>query len=126
MKDIVERYFVSTKTVERVLDSFFEEARKKINYLPKHFLIDEFKGTNDCEGTMCFIISDAYTGEIFDIRDDRRNFKFRAYFHRFTLKAGRRVTHIVIDMNASYDTVTKEVLRISIDRLRHPTNYECL
>ena len=119
MKDIAQRYFVSTKTVERVLDSFFEEPRKKPNYLPKHLLIDEFKGTSDCEGAMCFIISDADTGKIFDILDDRRNFKLRAYFQRFTLKARKRVTHIVMDMNASYDAVTKEVFpnaRISIDR----------
>lgn len=68
---------------------------------------------------MCFIISDADTGKIFDILDDRRNFKLRAYFQRFTLKARKRVTHIVMDMNASYDAVTKEVFpnaRISIDR----------
>ncbi|MCD5115335.1 hypothetical protein IVP19_10665 [Enterococcus faecium] len=29
MKDITQRYLVSTKTVGRVLDSFFEEPRKK-------------------------------------------------------------------------------------------------
>lgn len=119
MKDIARRYFVSTKTVERVLDSFFEEPRKKPNYLPKHLLIDEFKGTSDCEGAMWFIISDADTGKIFDILDDRRNFKLRAYFQRFTLKARKRVTHIVMDMNASYDAVTKVVFpnaQISIDR----------
>ena len=118
MKDIAQRYFVSTKTVERVLDSFFEEPRKKINSLPKHLLIDEFKGTRDCEGAMCFILSDADTGKIFDILDDRRKFKLRAYFQRFPLKARKRVTHIVMDMNASYDAVTKEVFpnaRLSID-----------
>ncbi|WP_251855585.1 transposase, partial [Enterococcus italicus] len=66
-----------------------------------------------------FIISDADTGKIFDILDDRRKFKLRAYFQRFTLKARKRVTHIVMDMNASYDAVTKEVFpnaRLSIDR----------
>ncbi|MGF2166746.1 transposase family protein, partial [Enterococcus avium] len=41
MKDIAQRYLVSAKTVERVLDSFFEEPRLKPNYLPKHLLIDE-------------------------------------------------------------------------------------
>jgi hypothetical protein len=45
MKDIAQRYLVSAKTVERVLDSFFKEQRLKPNYLPKHLLIDEFKGT---------------------------------------------------------------------------------
>lgn len=114
MKDIAQRYFVSTKTVERVLDSFFEEPRKKPNSLSKHLLIDEFKGTSDCEGAMCFIISDADTGKIFDILDVRRSFKLWVY----SLKVRQRVTHIVMDMNASYDTVTKEVFpnaRLSID-----------
>lgn len=119
MKDIAQRYSVSSKTVERVLDTFFKEPKRNPEYLPKHLLIDEFKGTKDCEGTMCFIISDADTGKIFDILDDRRNFKLRAYFQRFSFKARRRVTHIVMDMNASYGAVTKEVFpnaRISIDR----------
>ncbi len=68
---------------------------------------------------MCFIISDADTGKIFDISDDRRNFKLRTYFHRFTLKSRKRVTHIVMGINASYDVVMKEVFsnaRLSIDR----------
>ena len=119
MKDIAERYSVSSKTVERVLETFFKEPRLNPEYLPKHLLIDEFKGTKDCEGAMCFIISDADTGKIFDILDDRRNFKLKVYFQRFSFKARRRVTHVVMDMNASYGTVTKEVFpnaRISIDR----------
>ena len=109
MKDIASRYFVSSKTIERVLNSLFKEPCRNLNYLPNHLLIDEFKGTSDCEGAMCFIISDADTGKIFDILDYRRNFKLRAYFQRVTLKARKRVTHIVMDMNASYDAVTKEV-----------------
>lgn len=119
MKDIAKRYLVSSKTVERVLDSFFEEPRLKPNYLPKHLLIDEFKGTKDCEGAMCFIISDADTGRIFDILDDRRNFKLQAYFMRFSFEARNRVTHIVMDMNAAYGAFTKIVFpkaQISIDR----------
>lgn len=119
MKDIAKRYLVSSKTVERVLDSFFEEPRLKPNYLPKHLLIDEFKGTKDCEGAMCFIISDADTGRIFDILDDRRNFKLQAYFMRFSFEARNRVTHIVMDMNAAYGAFTKIIFPkalISIDR----------
>ena len=119
MKDIAQRYLGSAKTVERVLDSFFEEPRLKPNYLPKHLLIDEFKGTKDCQGAMCFILSDADTGKIFDILEDRRSFKLIAYFMRFTYHARKNVSHVVMDMNASYDSVTKVVFpnaRISIDR----------
>lgn len=119
MKDIAKRYFVSSKTVERVLDSFFEEPRLKPNFLPHHLLIDEFKGTKDCEGAMCFIISDADTGKIVDILDDRRNFKLQAYFMRFSFEARKRVTPLVMDMNAAYGAVTKIVFpnaKVSIDR----------
>ena len=119
MKDIAKSYSVSSKTVERVLDSFFEEPRLKPNYLPKHLLIDEFKGTSDCEGAMCFIISDADTGKIVDILDDRRNFKLQAYFMHFSFEARKRVTHIVMDMNAAYGAITKIIFpkaQVSIDR----------
>ena len=36
------------------------------------------------------ILSDADTGKILDILDDRRNFKLKAYFLRFTLKARKK------------------------------------
>src|SRR5699024_2896283 len=118
MKDIDERYFVSAKTVERILETFHREPRFNPHYLPRHLLIDEFKGTKDCEGAMCFIVSDADTGKIFDSLSDRRTVRLRAYFQRFTLKARKKVTHIVMDMNASYGIFVKEVFpcaKISID-----------
>ena len=109
MKDIAARYFVSFKTVERVLDSFYPDYQAKKNYLPKHLLIDEFKGTRDCEGKMCFIFSDAETGDIIDILDDRRNFKLIAFFQRFSLKARQSVQHVVMDMNAAYGSMVPKV-----------------
>ena len=39
--------------------------------LPECLLIDEFKGTSDCNGKMCFILSDGQSGKIIDILDDR-------------------------------------------------------
>ncbi len=119
MKDISQRYLVSAKTVERVLDSFFKEPRLKPNYLPKHLLINEFKVTKYCQSTMCFIFSDSDTGKIFDLLEDRRSFKLIVYFMRFTYHARKNVSHVVMDMNAGYDSVTKVVFpnaRISIDR----------
>lgn len=119
MKDIASRYFVSVKSVERILESFYSDTTPHLEHLPRHVLIDEFKGTKDCEGAMCFIISNADNGKIFDILDDRRNFKLKAYFMRFTLKARRQVKHIVMDMNASYNVITRELFpeaKISIDR----------
>ncbi|MEQ7032687.1 transposase, partial [Enterococcus avium] len=66
-----------------------------------------FKGTKDCQGAMCFILSDADTGKIFDILEDRRSSKLIAYFMRFTYHARKNVSHVVMDMNAGYDSVTK-------------------
>jgi transposase len=119
MKDIGTRYFVSSKSVERVLETFYSEKQFNPDYLPQNLLIDEFKRTKDCEGAMCFIVSDAATGQIYEILDDRRNFKLIAYFQRYTLKARKRVIHVVMDMNAAYDTFIKTVFpnaKISIDR----------
>ena len=65
------------------------------------------------------LISDANTGKIFDILDDRRHYKLQRYFMRFSFKARQHVSHIVMDMNAAYGVVTKRVFphaRISIDR----------
>jgi len=119
MKDIAKRYFVSTKTVERILVLFVKERKRNFNYLPKNLMIDEFKGTKDCEGNMCFIVSDADTGEIFDILDDRRNFKLIAFFERFSFAARKAVQFVVTDMNAAYQSFIKVVFpnaQIIIDR----------
>ena len=119
MKDIATEYGVSSKTVERILHSFYKEPQLNTHFLPKHLLIDEFKGTSDCEGAMCFIISDADTGKIFDILDDRRNFKIERYFMRFPLKVRQKVAHIVMDMNGAYGSIISKIfpkVKISIDR----------
>lgn len=118
MKDIAERYYVSTKSVERVLDMFYQSPKFNPERLPRHLLFDEFKGTKDGSGEMCFIVSDADTGKIVDILDDRRQFRLMNYFMRFSLKTRQRVTHVVMDMNASYDRIIKAVFpnaKISID-----------
>lgn len=47
MKDIAQRYFVSTKTVERVLDSYFEELRQ--SYEVYQELLAAFDAKNPTE-----------------------------------------------------------------------------
>lgn len=119
MKDIADRYFVSTTTVCRVLDTFYEEFSPKFNYLPENILIDEFKGPRDANGAMCFIMSDADTGKIIDILPDRRSFFLSNYFSKFDIKARNNVKTVVMDMNASYPSIIKKVLhkaKIIIDR----------
>ena len=61
MTDIANRYFVSTKTVERILESYTYEVNPNNYKLPECLLIDEFKGTKDCHTKMCFIFSDGKT-----------------------------------------------------------------
>lgn len=47
MKDSPQRYLVPLKR-SRGADPFFKEPRLKPDYLPKHLLIDPFKGTKAC------------------------------------------------------------------------------
>ncbi len=57
IKDIPPRYFVSIKTVERIiLHIFIEESCKKPYSLPKHLLIDglTFKRARDCKDNFLF------------------------------------------------------------------------
>ena len=85
MTDIANRYFVSPKTVERILKSYTYEANPYTYQLPECLLVDEFKGTKDCHSKFCFIFSDGETGKIIDILNDRRNFAIKDHFLRFSL-----------------------------------------
>ncbi|CAI3461811.1 hypothetical protein CIRMBP1210_01779 [Enterococcus cecorum] len=67
MTDIANRYFVSPKTVERILKSYTYEVNPYTYQLPECLLVDEFKGTKDCNTKLCFIFSDGETGKIIDI-----------------------------------------------------------
>ncbi|RBR30838.1 hypothetical protein EB06_01523, partial [Enterococcus cecorum] len=119
MTDIANRYFVSTKTVERILKSNTYEVNPYTYQLPECLLVDEFKGTKDCHTKLCFIFSDGETGKIIDILNDRRNFAIKDYFLRFSLENRCRVKYVVMDMNASYPYAIKEIFpnaEIIIDR----------
>ena len=119
MTDIANRYFVSTKTVERILKSYTYEVNPYTYQLPECLLVDEFKGTNDCHSKLCFIFSDGETGKIIDILNDRRNFAIKDHFLHFSLENRCRVKYVVMDMNASYPYAIKEIFpnaEIIIDR----------
>ncbi|HBC2593791.1 TPA: ISL3 family transposase [Enterococcus faecium] len=119
MIDIANRYFVSPKTVERILRSYTYVVNPYTYQLPECLLVDEFKGTKDCNTKLCFIFSDGETGKIIDILNDRRNFAIKDYFLRFSLENRRRVKYVVMDMNASYPYAIKEIFpnaEIIIDR----------
>ena len=119
MTDIANRYFVSPKTVERILKSYTYEVNPYTYQLPECLLVDEFKGTKDCHSKFCFIFSDGQTGKIIDILNDRRNFAIKDYFLRFSLENRCGVKYVVMDMNASYPYAIKEIFpnaEIIIDR----------
>lgn len=119
MTDIANRYFVSPKTVERILRSYTYVVNPYTYQLPECLLIDEFKGTNDCHSKFCFIFSDGETGKIIDILNDRRNFAIKDHFLHFSLENRCRVKCVVMDMNASYPYAIKEIFpnaEIIIDR----------
>lgn len=56
MKDMIARYFVPTKIIVHTLAPFFKETQLETTYyLLKHLVINEFKRTKDCKGTICFL-----------------------------------------------------------------------
>ena len=119
MTDIANRYFVSPKTVERILRSYTYEVNPYTYQLPECLLVDKFKGTKDCHTKFCFIFSDGETGKIIDILNDRRNFAIKDHFLHFNLENRCRVKYVVMDMNASYPYAIKEIFpnaEIIIDR----------
>lgn len=87
MTDIANRYFVSPKTVDRILRSYTYVVNPYTYQLPECLLIDELKGTNDCHSKFCFIFSDGETGKIIDILNDRRNFAIKDHFLYFSLES---------------------------------------
>ncbi len=119
MTDIANRYFVSPKTVDRILRSYTYVVNPYTYQLPECLLIDELKGTNDCHSKFCFIFSDGETGKIIDILNDRRNFAIKDHFLYFSLENRCRVKCVIMDMNASYPYAIKEIFpnaEIIIDR----------
>ena len=71
-KDIAEDNDVSSNTVERVMDSYYETQKLYKNYLPEVLLFDEFKSVKTADGAMSFHMCNGITGQTIDIVEDRR------------------------------------------------------
>lgn len=96
--DIASDNRVSSNTVERVMDSFYETQKLYKHYLPEVLSFDEFKSVKSADSTMSFHMCDCITGQTIDIVGDRRLDNLIKYFFYYDYKARNRVKYITIDM----------------------------
>jgi transposase len=89
--DIAKRYRVSTNTVERIIDSYYEGKKLYKHYLPEVLSFDEFKSVKSADGAMSFHMCDGKTGKTIDIVEDRRLLSLMEYFAYYTHKARSKV-----------------------------------
>lgn len=108
-KDIAIDNNVSSNTVERIIDSYYDSSKFYKNYLPSHLSFDEFKSVKAADGAMSFHICNAKNGKIIDIVEDRRLFKLLRYFSRYSHKARANVKTITIDMYSPYISLIKQM-----------------
>lgn len=108
-KLIAKKYFVSDGTITRILREATKDYQPNKKYLPAVLCMDEFKSMKSVAGSMSFICVDGTTNRLFTILEDRRLFKLTQYFMRFPRKARLNVKYLVMDMNASYNQLLKQV-----------------
>lgn len=107
--DIAKRYRVSPNTVERIIDSYYDNQKLYKNYLPEVLSFDEFKSVKSADGAMSFHMCDGKTGKTIDIVEDRKLNSLMRYFSYFTHKARSNVKLIVIDMYSPYVSLIKKM-----------------
>ena len=90
-KDIAKNNNVSSNTVERVMDSYYDFSTVWKNYLPENLSFDEFKSVKSADGKMSFNICDARTGKTIDIVENRQLDKLVKYFSRYSNSAKNNV-----------------------------------
>ena len=79
-KDIAKNNNVSPNTVERVMDSYYDNQKLYKNYLPKVLSFDEFKSVKSADGAMSFHLCNGETGQTIDIVEDRKLLSLLQYF----------------------------------------------
>lgn len=118
-KDIAFDNGVSSNTVERVMDSFYETQKLYKHYLPEVLSFDEFKSVKSADGAMSFHMCNGITGQTIDIIEDRRLDNLIKYFFYYDYKARNKVKFIVIDMYSPYISLIKKMFpnaKIIIDK----------
>lgn len=108
-KDIALDNNVSSNTVERIMDSYYNLSKAFKNYLPSVLLFDEFKSVKSADGAMSFHLCDGTTGQTIDIVEDRKLLSLIKYFGRYSHKAINNVKFIVIDMYSPYVSLIKKM-----------------
>ena len=101
-KDIAKNNNVSPNTVERVMDSYYDNQKLYKNYLPKVLSFDEFKSVKSADGAMSFHLCNGETGQTIDIVEDRKLLSLLQYFSYYSFNARKSVKFIVIDMDSPY------------------------
>ena len=102
LKDLGKRHFVSSTTINRVLNTFGKELTNNFTYLPKHLCFDEFTSVKNLQGKYSFIYSDSVSHKIIDILPDNKTTTLEKHFLKYPLKERNQVRTIVVDMNAGY------------------------
>ena len=118
-KDIAKRYRISSNTVERIIDSYYDGKKLYKHYLPEVLSFDEFKSVKSADGAMSFHMVDGKTGKTIDIVEDRRLNNLIKYFSYYTHKARSKVKLIVIDMYSPYISLIQKMFpsaQIIIDK----------
>ena len=101
-KDIAIANNGSSNTVERVMDSYYNNIKLYKNYLPEVLSFDEFKSVKSADGAMSFNLCNGKTGKIIDIVENRQLNYLLKYFSYYTHQARCNVKFIIIDMYSPY------------------------
>lgn len=118
-KDIALDNNVSSNTVERIMDSYYETQKLYKHYIPEVLSFDEFKSVKSADGAMSFHMCDGITGHTIDIVEDRRLDNLIKYFSYYDYKARSKVKFIIIDMYSPYISLIKKMFpnaKIIIDK----------
>lgn len=108
---------ISANSVSRIINA--ESNRYYYQFgkgLPEHLCFDEIRTAHS---RMSFLYCDSDSHKLIDILPDRTLNTIRKYFSGFSLAARLQVKHVVIDMNANYSSVVRELFpnaKIVIDR----------
>lgn len=118
MTAIAKEYGVSVTTVQRFLDTCYQQeyAPKE---LPEVLCIDEFSSTKDSSGAMSCTLLNGETHEIVDILENRQLSFLKEYFGSFSYEERKRVKYLVMDMYSPYMTLARKLFpraEIVLDR----------
>ncbi|MDR0921469.1 MAG: ISL3 family transposase [Lactobacillales bacterium] len=119
MTDIAKELNISTSTVYRSFNKYYEDHQINQFKLPEVLCFDEFKSVRNVAGSMSFVMMDWNTKKLVDIVSDRRLPQLRKYFERYTPEARKMVKFVAMDMYRPYMTLVKEMFpnaEIILDR----------